>query len=169
MESRVNQKIEDYFNTLKQNIIDIAEKTCDEQQTTILKNYLNNSVSLQLTKSDFTKRKRIKNVVPFYDRCCAYRANGERCTRRRKGELQFCGTHNKGQPHGVVSDKDEPATTMVKKITVHQQDIRGIIYYIDDECNVYDPQDIMNGIKNPKIIAKYELDENVYRIPAFGV
>ena len=56
-----------------------------------------------------TKVKRIKSVIPQYERCCANRANGEQCTRRRQLGINFCGTHQKGTPHGVVS------TTNVKE------------------------------------------------------
>ena len=34
--------------------------------------------------NDLTKRKRVKNVVPLHERCCALRANEEQCTRRKK-------------------------------------------------------------------------------------
>ena len=53
-------------------------------------------------KEDFIKRKRIKNIVPNYERCIAKRANGEQCTRRNKNGEQFCGTHIKGTPHGII-------------------------------------------------------------------
>jgi hypothetical protein len=36
---------------------------------------------LKLSKEDFMKRKRIKNMVPVCDRCHAKRANEEQCTR----------------------------------------------------------------------------------------
>ena len=39
---------------------------------------------LKLTKEDFMKRKRVKNMVPIQQRCLAKRANGEQCTRKKK-------------------------------------------------------------------------------------
>ena len=66
----------------------------------------------------------------------------------------------------------------LKKREVWAQDISGIIYYIDANNNVYDHNDILNNIVNPKIIAKYEKitkttiknddvhEENIYSIPA---
>ena len=56
-----------------------------------------------------------------------------------------------------------------KKVTVQAQDIKGIIYYLDSIGNVYDPNDIINGIKNPKIIAKYKHTDGVYTIPEFNI
>ena len=32
---------------------------------------------LSFLPQDFQKRKRVKNIVPFFERCCALRANGE--------------------------------------------------------------------------------------------
>ena len=131
---------------------------------------------LKLDKTDFQKRKRVKNVVPLHDRCIACRANGEQCTRRRKGDSQFCGTHIKGTPHGVISKEkqDSEPKEMIKKVSVWAQDIKGIIYYIDDNSNVYETSAILQGTDNPKIIAKYQksLDNEgnvAYAIPSFGI
>ena len=83
---------------------------------------------LKLDKTDFQKRKRVKNVVPLHDRCIACRANGEQCTRRRKGDSQFCGTHIKGTPHGVISKEKQNSEPkeMIKKVSVWAQDIKNI-------------------------------------------
>lgn len=39
---------------------------------------------LKMTKDDFMKRKRVKNMVPSQQRCLAKRANGEQCTRKKR-------------------------------------------------------------------------------------
>lgn len=128
---------------------------------------------LHLEKIDFQKRKRVKNIVPLYERCNACRATGEQCTRRKKAGLQFCGTHYKGTPHGVISsDVSTNNVSNIKKVNVWAQDIKGIIYYIDDDHNVYDTTAIMVGHENPSIIAKYikNLDnkgDTIYEIPEF--
>jgi hypothetical protein len=109
------------------------------------------------------KRKRVKNMVPTYERCCAKRANGEQCTRRKKDEFQYCGTHSKGTPHGIISDKEPINTTT--KIEVSAIDIKGIVYYLDQNSNVYDTEDIISNQKNPRIIAKYEKIGEEYSIP----
>ena len=38
------------------------------------------------------------------------------------------------------------------------------MYYIDDAYNVYEPQDIIKNKVNPKIIAKYEKNGDVYNL-----
>lgn len=133
-----------------------------------LLNFVYNFEKLKLQKDDFMKRKRVKSIVPIYDRCCAKRANGEQCTRRKKEGETYCGTHIKGTPHSVMEESSEMPTTKNVKVDIWAQDIKGIIYYIDKNMNVYDTEDIMNIDKQPKrVIAKYELDSNgLYNIPS---
>ena len=122
---------------------------------------------LTLEKDDFIKRKRVKNVIPFFDRCCAKRANNEQCTRRKRENTEYCGTHLKGTPHGLVDLQMESNNT--QKIEVWAQDIMGIIYYIDKFGNVYQAEDIVVNKINPKVIAKYVKTGEVYNIPSFGI
>lgn len=166
MEKRINNKIEDYIVEFKTDIKSFINQYVNDTSTNNkLNNYIDSYNKLILKKEDFVKRKRVKNVVPMYERCMAKRANNERCSRRKKQGEDFCGTHIKGQPHGIVTDNDDKPS--YKKITVKTQDIKGIIYYIDEFNNVYDHNDILNGIKDPKVIAKYKYKNNEYSIPEF--
>ena len=115
------------------------------------------------------KRKRVKNVVPLFNRCCAKRADERQCTRRRKPDELYCGTHSKSRPHGTVDDVEQEKKDSKVKHQVWAQDIKGIIYYIDKNQNVYDPEDILKSTVNPKIIAKWKHDHegNVY-IPQYS-
>ena len=110
------------------------------------------------------KRKRVKNMVPVYERCCAKRANGQQCTRRKKDDSQYCGTHSKGTPHGIMNENETVST--VTKVEVSAIDIKGIVYYLDNNGNVYDTEDIIANKKNPRIIAKYEQNGETYTIPS---
>ena len=74
----------------------------------------------------------------------------------------------KGTPHGIVELQTE-AKLNTQKIEVWAQDIQGIVYYIDKFANVYQVEDIMFNKVNPKIIAKYVLENGQYSIPAFGL
>lgn len=168
MERRIKEKTTNYVGILKQDIINFVRSLeMDESNENYIVNYITNYTMIELTKDDFVRRKRVKNVVPLFERCKAKRANEEQCSRRSKENEKFCGTHLKSQPHGVMPDEDIQPT--FKKVTVQAQDIKGIIYYLDSDNNVYDPNDIINGIKNPKIIAKYELEDGIYSIPDFGI
>jgi len=169
MEKRITNKARLYFQKFKEDMKNLLVQTehlknNPEELSTILQ-YMYDYQPLEYTKTDFQKRKRVKNVVPFHERCCALRANKEQCTRRKKNEEKFCGTHIKGTPHGEV-DQIKNVKTHTKK-TVWAEDIKGIVYYIDDGCNVYDPQDVIQNNVNPKIIAKYVVKNGVYTIPTF--
>jgi hypothetical protein len=111
----------------------------------------------------------VKNFVPIYDRCCAKRASDEQCTRRRKEGSEFCGTHMKGTPHGIVVENTDESKVTTHKVEVWAQDIQGIIYYIDKHNNVYDTPDIVMNRVNPKIIAKYIKTGENYSIPELNI
>ena len=167
MEKRINQKTRTYLQQFKNEIKEIVtELNITDDKTNSLLQFVYDYQPLEFGKIDFQKRKRVKNVVPFYERCCALRANNQQCTRRKKGEDKFCGTHTKGTPHGEIN-QEQPKPTHTKK-TVWAQDIKGIIYYIDDTNNVYHPQDVLNNTVNPKIIAKYILQDGEYSIPSLS-
>lgn len=178
MEKRVSKKVENYQVEFKDNI----KKWLKERNLLIVKEnwshgndddtsdflkFIYDYNSLELSKDDFQKRKRVKNVVPHFERCTAKRANGEQCTRRKKNGECFCGTHVKGTPHGII-ENDKTNNNELKKIEVWIQEIQGINHYIDSNNNVYSPEEIISNKENPSIIAKWQLDkDNNYIIPEF--
>ena len=171
MEKRINKRIETYISEFKDNVKDKATElglTTDTILTQLVQ-YIYDYERLSLTKEDFMKRKRVKNVVHLSDRCCAKRASGEQCTRRRKDTTtEFCGTHLKGTTHGIC-DLEHDDKPQGHKIEVWAQDIQGIIYYIDVSGNVYQAEDIISGKNNPKVIAKYIKVADIYTIPEFNI
>jgi hypothetical protein len=186
MERRLNNKLEAYIIAFKNDIVARLQEvsgdlTSDHSSQIVVDSrtkcnaiigFVYNYEKLRLNKEDFMKRKRVKSVVPIYDRCCAKRASGEQCTRRKKGNEMYCGTHIKGTPNSVMEEPSgETPTTKNVKVDIWAQDIKGIIYYIDKAGNVYDTEDIMKIDKYPKrVIAKYAQDGvGNYSIPSiFG-
>jgi hypothetical protein len=167
MEKRLNRKIDSAFQDFKHQIKNkMAESDIlSTTEGTGLLQFIYDFPVFAITKSDLQKRKRVKNSVPFNERCCALRANKEQCTRRKKNGEKFCGTHIKGIPHGEIKVGEQVQDT-TKKIEVWAQDIKGIIYHLDKDGNIYDPQHVHQNLKNPAIIAKYIKDENGdYEIP----
>jgi hypothetical protein len=169
MEKRLNLKLEGYITLFKDNVREKASQlglTTDIKTIQLLQ-YIYDYERISLNKEDFQKRKRVKNFVPIHDRCCAKRANNNQCTRRRKEDSEYCGTHLKGTPHGVM-DFNEDSKNTTQKLEVWVQDINGIVYYIDKCNNVYDTADVLKNKLNPKIIAKYVKEDDVYSIPEFN-
>jgi hypothetical protein len=172
MERRLNKKLETYITTFKDSIREKGTQLGlnSDMKSTQLLQYIYDYDRLSFNKEDFQKRKRVKNFVPVYDRCCAKRANDEQCTRRRKDSSEYCGTHVKGTPHGiVVENANEQQKNNTHKVEVWVQDIQGIVYYIDNSNNVYDTADIIKNQVNPKIIAKYVKNGETYSIPEFNI
>lgn len=163
MERRISKKVNDYIHNFKNEIAEKV-KAMDSSDPTELMNFIYQYKNFELTKEDFMKRKRVKNMVPVYERCCAKRANGQQCTRRKKDDSQYCGTHSKGTPHGIMNENETVST--VTKVEVSAIDIKGIVYYLDNNGNVYDTEDIIANKKNPRIIAKYEQNGEEYSIPS---
>ena len=100
MERRLNKKAELYVTTFKDNIKDKVSQLGISSQTEVnsLIQYIYDYDRLTFVKEDFQKRKRVKNFVPIFDRCCAKKSTNEQCTRRKKDESEYCGTHSKGTP-----------------------------------------------------------------------
>lgn len=173
MEKRLNKKMDNYLQQFKEDIcakIDELDILRDNKINSLM-NFIYEYKRLEFETNDLHKRKRVKNSIPKFDRCSARRASGEQCTRRRKDDFEFCGTHTKGTPHGIVdSNQSQPSSTNMQKIEVWCVDIKGILYYIDNYNNVYQTEDIVENKINPCIIAKYVKDtNNVYSIPEFGI
>ena len=170
MERRLNKKVEAYITQFKDNLKEKAIQmgVMNNDEVNKLLHYIYDYDRLSFNKEDFMKRKRVKNFVPIFDRCCAKRATSEQCTRRKKDGCEYCGTHMKGTPHGIMDINNETKNN-TQKIEVWAQDIQGIIYYIDKFNNVYQAEDIVVNKVNPKIIAKYTKSGDQYSIPEFNL
>jgi len=169
MEKRINKKFESYITSFKDDVRKkISDLAFDNKKMNELIEFVYEYERFSISKDDLNKRKRIKNSIPCSNRCNAKRANGEQCTRRRKEGCEFCGTHSKGTPNGMVL-ADEKNNHFTQKVEVFAEDIFGIVYYIDNVGNVYKTEDVMEGKENPQIIAKYEKINEKYTIPEFGL
>lgn len=160
VEKNVNMFISNAFATLKHEIKQIAN-TNNETHTKILQ-YICDYPTPTIGELPPPK-KRVSTQVHLSDRCCALRADGKQCTRRKKNEgSEFCGTHLKGAPYGIYKPTDHSNGS--QKQTVWTQDIKGIIYYIDDKGNVYATEDIVSKKTNPRIYAKYIITDGKYTL-----
>jgi hypothetical protein len=165
MEKRINDKVSVYVDTFKSTIKTYIEDNKNMQfddKSELLK-MVYDLDRLQITKEDFAKRKRCKSVVPFYNRCIAKKACGEQCTRKKQTSSEFCGTHDKNRPHGVINSNTGEETVKNIELEIWLQEINGINYFIDKNNNIYKSEDIIYNSKTPQIIAKYEKEGNVYK------
>ena len=111
---------------------------------------LGNPDAFAVTNTDFEKKRRARAAIPYYERCSGKKADSDQCTRRRQQGSLFCGTHVKGTPYGQISDGDPVSD----KIQVHVEEVNGIVYWVDDDSNVYSQEDVYLGKKDPRVIAK---------------
>jgi hypothetical protein len=174
MEKRINEQLKQYLSKFKDDIRDkVVEIGLGESsQVNELLEFVYEYNRLTFEKEDFMKRRRVKNSVPIENRCNAKRANGEQCTRKRKDDCEFCGTHYKGTPHGVTSTDDQVDSTSLNdaiSLEVFAEEIGGIVYYIDKFKNVYKTDDVLQTKINPVVIAKWEKQGERYTIPEFGL
>jgi hypothetical protein len=165
MDRRLNKRVVDYMDEIKNEIhqehikLNNIGRSIDIKDIDKILNIFYDYPPFVVDKRDFEKRRRAKNVVPYYDRCIATRATGEQCTRRKQENDTFCGTHIKGTPHGVydysnVSDPDHNNTS------IWTEDINGIIHYVDGCGNVYKTEDILNNVRPISVMCKYLKDSN---------
>ena len=168
MEKKINTKLENYIVTIKQDITEKIKENCThESRETILEllEYICNYPRLVLSKEDFEKRKRVKNSIPVENRCNARLADKSQCTRRRAEGSEWCGTHSKGTPNGIMVSKE--CMDCKQKIEVCVEEIYGILHYLDNYGNAYCPEDIALEKENPRVIAKYVKQNGKYAITEY--
>jgi hypothetical protein len=162
MDKYANTRIETYLTQFKDAIRDrVRLMDLPECQQFDLMQFVYDYERLTLTKEELNKPKRVINSIPDANRCCAKRANNEQCTRIRKMGHDVCGTHFNNTPYGkFIFDEQNPNTK--QRVELKTEDIGGIIYYIDKHGNVYNMEDVVRNVENPRIIGTYTA--NVLRL-----
>ena len=157
-ESKMNDSIHKQFEQFKK---DVSQRLLANHSHQSILDFITPYNLTPLSSADYMKKKRVKNPIPFHEKCLAKRANSEQCSRRKKDESEYCGTHSKTRPHGIVTVKDDTTPDgkpqiVKKEIEVWLEDINGIQYWINDSGVVYDHADIKENKENPRIIAHYK-------------
>ena len=85
----------------------------------------------------------------------------ENNVQEEKDNCDFVELISKNAPHGLITGEN----TKNKTVEIHTQDIKGIIYYIDSDSNVYAMNDILQNktTKNSKI----KKVDDIYSIDEF--
>ena len=172
MEKKLNDKAQLYMSEfkdkIKSKIVELGLPDIDKEKTSELLAFIYDHDRLVFHPDELMKRKRVKNAIPVDNRCIAYRAGKEQCTRKRRDGCDYCGTHSKGTPHGVYNANDANIV-LSHSIEVFATEISGIVYYIDNIQNVYKTEDILESRENPQIVAKWVKVGTSYTIPQFGI
>ena len=159
MEKRVNQQLEKYLlqfkDHIKQKVTELGFE--DKTKSNELLEYVFEYKRLSFTKDDFIKRKRVQNIIPENNRCIAKKSCSEQCTRRRRSDSEYCGTHSK------YASQIDGVSSLTKSLEVIAKEMDGIVYYVDEFQNVYRTEDILNDKENPLVVSRYEqLPEGQY-------
>jgi hypothetical protein len=156
---------------LKRSILDIINREQYDDDLNIIS--LRHIVSMYEPKEQIQDNSSLKTgrprvpVLPS-EQCGAKKSSGLQCTRRRKNAEKYCGTHMKGCPHGDISNNVNETAKTRYTVNVWMQVIDEIPFYIDDDRNVYQADDIISNKVNPRVIAKYEINkQGEYVIPSF--
>ena len=163
MENRIKKKVNNYQMEFKESIkkwiednnIIINDKDNNIINSDFIK-YIYDYNKFDLTKDDLKKKKNSKSSISQFERCCAKKANNTQCSRRKKNNSEYCGTHINGTPYGLYNDSEN--NNKIKKLEIWVQDINGIQYYLDENNNIYYPEDIISNSKNPRIVKRWFLD-----------
>ena len=156
MERKIDEQVNTYITRFKEHVRREILDNSNTANKTVEEIFKFDDFKFDI--SSINKKKRVRNVIPNDERCIAYRADKDRCTRKKKDGCDVCGTHMKGTPHGVINSTDIKVN--IKKIEIFTQDIGGIIYYVDNDKNVYSSNDIMKNVNIPSVIGKYTIDVN---------
>ena len=185
MEKHINKMISEYLYKMKQDIINVIQVNESNPEM-----YISNYPNLKLNSEDIASCKpiRVKNIVNPEHQCIAIKTTGTRCSRHKLDTFEYCGTHKKDAncnnihnceyTQTVQSKKIVPSNTKTslkqnpskKQLKISLENVNGIMYYIDDNNNVYDTEDIYmasvqnetryNFIDNAKSIGTYCTDTN---------
>jgi len=172
MEKIISNKVDEHVESIKTELINsinniLQKEEIEKDDMTNLINEVMTIKSVEFSKEDFiSKRNRTRNEVHKSERCIARKSAGEQCSHRKQEGKMYCGTHSKGTPHGVISDEID-TNKVTTKVAINVIEIEGILYHVDNMGNVYDPIDIVSNTKHPKVICKYEKQEDgTYTIPS---
>jgi hypothetical protein len=168
MEKRINQQLEAHWDQVKTHMREVARQQHleeDPRVTTWLM-ALYSYPPLQLTADDVSKRKKLPEIsIRPENRCLACRADRTQCTRRRRGDPEkFCGTHQKGTPHGECAPSQWATSAAPARVEVWTHKFDGVPHFIDAVGNVYDTEEIVRSVPHPSVIGHYTQHDGVYRL-----
>ena len=101
MEKKKILLMEDIKKKFTDILLDISEKY-NLDYNNLKKEY--QLFSKENTEKLAPKPKRKRNKIPDKIRCMGRKQCGNQCTRKRRIDIEFCGSHQKGLPYGRIDD-----------------------------------------------------------------
>ena len=140
----IKKKMNDVINAIA------LDYNLDEQE--LITKYLPKNQIIQ----DDTKTKRKRKLIPKDDCCVGRKQFGEQCTRRKKDNSEFCGSHMKSLPYGRIDDSKDFLCKIKgkrgrKKKNIYQNN--------DDYIETWLDKDLLTSDNRDYLIDK---DDNVY-------
>lgn len=169
----IQTAIQSVFNKrLKEIICDIAEKYNINKDKLISDYLVNDCISETVNKSNIIKndanlhteiqsvnnttikcKKNKKTILDSTEICVARKADGQRCTRKRRENSEYCGKHSSHLKYGRADDNKPTDKTDEKYVMTWHENIDGLDYLVDDQNVVY-----TYNLENPEIIGKKNIE-----------
>jgi hypothetical protein len=144
----ISKNIYILFSTqLKKILIEIANEHSLDKNKLITK-YIN----INMLNNISIKKKKKKNKLEPGLLCMARKQDGNQCTRRRKGTVEYCGKHIKNRRFGRIDEHSNNIDKLAENdnyIMTWVEIFEGDEYLVDSNNIVYS-----RDITSPKIIGK---------------
>jgi hypothetical protein len=98
----VDESTINIINKQYETILNIISKEYNLEYNELSEKY--KLFSIEKNSKIVPKIKRKRNTIPDEIRCLGRKQCGNRCTRKKKKEIGFCGSHQKGLPYGRIDD-----------------------------------------------------------------
>ena len=156
---------------LNEECLKIVDKLCHlkmlDREEDMIDNCIPNITYFMELANEIIQKKKKKNnrrVLPPNEQCLGRKSNFVQCTRKRKDNTQFCGSHMKNLPNGYIGDNGEcfkrekkkrgrKSKTVIEnigedKILTKKEYINGKLYLVDNMNIVYHFMSIKNDNTN---------------------
>ena len=167
LEESINQTIFKYMDEFKRHLLtQLSELKNGATSPTEFENmenmqkficgYKTLCISIDPKNLQRTSKSHLKKNAINLKKCWAKLESGCQCNRKHYSTNNFCKDHMNNTSFGCITDTEKQTTANKneKKIILplEIQDINGILYFKDDDQNIYDTESILSQQLRPLII-----------------
>ena len=88
MQKKLQAHVDSYVDNMKETIREILLDETNKSTNECLEKIFAIE-GLKINMDDFSRKKRVRNIIADCDRCCAFKAEKERCTRKNVKDIMF--------------------------------------------------------------------------------